>query len=105
MKNNDTLKQLADDMKISPSRAILLGWDNHPIEPRKTAVILSDFEFDVIRDLRQRRFGPEIRFSAMMRRLVFTGIAVHLRQEEMAVEELPKILLRPFNFVKAGGAE
>jgi len=66
------------------------NWANPPEDARAVGTRLSDEEFDVIRDLRLRLFPHEERFSAVMRKLLLTGVALHLHVEAMAAQATPK---------------
>lgn len=66
------------------------SWANLPEDARSVATRLTDEEFDVIRDLRLRIFPHEARFSAVMRKLLLSGVALHLHVEAMASQPAPK---------------
>ena len=66
------------------------SWASPPDDARYVGTRLSDEEFDVIRDLRKRLFPREERFSAVMRKLLLSGVALHLHVEAMATQNTPK---------------
>jgi len=66
------------------------SWANPPEDARYVGARLTDEEFDVIRDLRLRLFPTEARFSAVMRKLLLSGVALHLHVEAMASQATPK---------------
>jgi hypothetical protein len=65
-------------------------WAEVPENSRFVGALLSDAEFDIIRDMRLRPFHSEVRFAPFMRKLLLTGIRMHLYAEALHERKLER---------------